>query len=117
MLFVYWGLFGLILRHIIMGRQVTSRVPQCSGSVLGPILFAIDINDLEDDFKDNVTIVIKNSQMTKLGQEISAAADNLTLQSCLDRLWDWAIRWAMKFHLEKCHVLHLGRRNPENSYS
>ena len=80
-------------------------------------MFAIYINHLEDDFEDNIMTVKKFADDTKLGQEISSAADSLTLQSCLDRLWDWASRWDMKFNLAKCHVLHLGKKNPEHSYS
>ena len=96
-------------------KPVTSGVPQ--GSILGPILFAIYINDLEDDFEDDITTVKKFADDTKLGQEITSVEDNLTLQSCLDRLWGWACRWDMKFNLAKCHVLHLGNRNQEYIYS
>ena len=96
-------------------KPVTSGVPQ--GSVLGPILFAIYINDLEDSFEDIVTIVKKFADDTKLAQRITTDDNRALLQTCLDRLWDWGKTWGMNFNISKCHVLHFGRSNPHYSYT
>ena len=88
---------------------VRSGVPQ--GNILGPLIFAVFINDLEDDIAHVVSILLKFADDTKLGQEIKSREDCERLQSALDTLERWAARRGMKFNTEKCHVLHMGRTN------
>ena len=107
-------------RVVINGRcstwhTVTSGVPQ--GSILGPILFAIFINDLEDNIEDMVTLVKKFADDTKLAQVINSEADQRALQSGLDQLLNWSVTWGMNFNTKKCHILHLGRQNPHYTYN
>ena len=42
--------------------------------------------------------------------------DAAELQATLDRLKAWANKWGMQFNVGKCHVMHVGRNNPENEY-
>ena len=92
---------------------VKSGVPQ--GSILGPILFAFFINDLEDDI--DITVLVKFTEDTKLGQEIKSREDCEQLQSALIALERWAARWGMRFNTDKCHVLHIGRTNGRWDYT
>ena len=46
-----------------------------------------------------------------LAQEIKTEAGRLIIQTCLDHLWTLAEKWGMKFNIQKCHILHLGRNN------
>uniref|UniRef100_A0A670JAM0 Reverse transcriptase domain-containing protein n=1 Tax=Podarcis muralis TaxID=64176 RepID=A0A670JAM0_PODMU len=92
-------------------RRVTSGVPQ--GSVLGPVLFNIFINDLVDGLKG---ILIKFADDTKLGGVANTPGDRITLQNDLDRLENWAKTNKMNFNRETCKVLHLGKKNERHKY-
>ena len=95
-------------------QRVLSGVPQ--GSVLGPVLFLIFINDLDMAATDRQT-VRKFADDTKIGQVISSAEDAAELQGTLNRLCEWATEWGMSFNVAKCHVMHMGRNNPRHIYT
>ena len=87
---------------------VTSGVPQ--GSVLGPILFLIYINDLPDKVKSQVRLFADD---TTAYLAISKLADSEQLQADLDILQEWEIKWDMQFNPSKCQVIHITRsRSP-----
>jgi len=94
--------------------EVLSGVPQ--GSVLGPILFLIFINDL-DNAALLVDILRKFADDTKLGQTVSTPEERAALQQTLDNLCEWADNWGMEFNVKKCKVMHLGYTNTGHSYS
>ena len=65
-------------------KSVLSGVPQ--GSVLGPILFLIYINDLEDDISSKV---LKFADDTKIFRKVTNDTDKQSLQDDLDKLVKW----------------------------
>ena len=79
---------------------VTSGVPQ--GSVLGPILFLIYINDLPDELSSQVRLFADD---TAVYLTIGDTEDGKVLQNDLDRLSVWEDRWDMEFNPSKCQVV------------
>jgi hypothetical protein len=94
-------------------KEVLSGVPQ--GSVLGPLLFLIFINDL-DQSVGGVQLLRKFADDTKLGHKVSGGSGRGELQAALDGLCSWASTWGMEFNVEKCKVMHVGRGNPGTEY-
>ena len=91
---------------------VTSGVPQ--GSVLGPLLFIIYINDLDDGL---VSKVSKFADDTKLGSNVAQLTGVESLREDLRKLGEWSEKWQMPFNLGKCKVMHIGSANPRSDYS
>jgi len=86
-------------------RQVGSGVPQ--GSVLGPILFLIYISDLDSLISGKV---LKFADDTKLYDIVDNQVHGQSLQIDIDSLGDLALQWKMKFNIEKCKVMHYGKK-------
>ena len=93
-------------------KSVQSGVPQ--GSVLGPLLFLIYINDLDDDITSKV---LKFADDTKLFRKIKQNGDYEHLQDDLDKLIKWSEKWQMLFNFSKCKCLHTGHRNEDVHYT
>jgi Reverse transcriptase (RNA-dependent DNA polymerase)/Endonuclease-reverse transcriptase len=92
-------------------QNVISGVPQ--GSVLGPILFLIYINDLDIGV---VSKLLKFADDTKLGRGVATEADVNQMRVDLNKIFQWSIDWQMPFNVEKCTVLHMGKNNKEVEY-
>ena len=91
-------------------RKVVSGVPQ--GSVLGPLLFVIFINDLPGDlsnkcklFADDLKLIVDASNIFSINKDINA-------------LEKWESLWLLRFNREKCKVMQLNYHdNPKNEYT
>ena len=84
-----------------------SGIPQ--GSVLGPVLFLVFIDDLEEGLMSDV---LKFADDTKIFRRVDSDEDREALQRDLDGLAKWSEVWQMSFNVDKCKVMHLGRGNP-----
>ena len=94
-------------QRVIVGGEVSSwnsvlsGVPQ--GSVLGPILFLVYINDLEE----GVTVsILKFADDTKLFKKTKDIGDKQNVQDDIDKLVKWSEKWQMLFNFGKCRYLH-----------
>ena len=92
-------------------KPVNSGVPQ--GSILGPILFLLFINDIADgiDAKTNISLFADD---TKLWREMSSEKDCAILQSDIDKLNNWCHINNMKFHPDKCKVVSIKASSNSN---
>ncbi len=93
---------------------VTSGVPQ--GSVIGPALFLVYINDLPEQVKSEIRLFADD---TIIYRKINTAHDCKALQEDLNSLLKWEEIWQMAFHPDKCNTIHFTRSlNPlEFTYS
>lgn len=128
------GISGAILRWIInyikgrtqivnvngvlsRERHVSSGVIQ--GSVLGPLLFSIFVNDI-DEYIDNC-LLLKYADDIRMYRcfrpDMSSQLDNAKLfQNDMNALVAWSRKWDLKFNIDKCSILHFGRTNIQTTY-
>jgi hypothetical protein len=92
--------------------NVSSGVPQ--GSVLGPILFLIYINDLPDQLENICEMFADDSKILSV---IRNEASCLSLEDDLAKIDEWTKNWLVKLNDDKCKVMHFGYNNPKFGYS
>ena len=103
-------------RVVINGKasewtNVTSGVPQ--GSVLGPVLFLVYINDIDEGVTG---IISKFADDTKIANTVASNNQVKEMQNNLDKLSEWGQTWQMSFNADKCKVMHIGYRNEKANY-
>ena len=92
-------------------KSVLSGVPQ--GSVLGPILFLVYIDNLEEGVSCNI---LKFADDSKLFRKTKDIGDKQTLQDDIDKLVRWSEKWQMLFNFGKCKCPHTGPGNTGMNY-
>ena len=92
-------------------NDVTSGILQ--GSVLGPILFIIYINDLPETVKSMVHMFPDD---TEIYRKMATENDCDELQKDLDILQEWLNKWLLSFNANKWKVMRLGGQHPEYIY-
>lgn len=89
--------------------DVLSGIPQ--GSILGPILFTIFINDLPEGIHSCCHIFADDTKI------YNSANNHTILQNDINLLQKWAEKWCLFFNESKCKVMHAGKKNPKFTYS
>ena len=90
---------------------VLSGVPQ--GSVLGPVLFLIYINDIIINIDSTVKLFADDA---KIYRTLKSPNDTGALQQDLKLLENWSKKWLLKCNESKCKVIHFGHSNPKVQY-
>ena len=114
-----FGINGYLLnflKHYLRGRKqrvtldgsyskfahVDSGVPQ--GSIIGPLLFVLFINDIVEVLSDGTNILMYADD-TKIWRVIHSQNDQMILQEDINKLYDWSVANKIKFHPHKCKVV------------
>ena len=91
---------------------VLSSVPQ--GTVLGPILFLLFINDLPSAVSSSVKLFADDSVLYR---HTESSADHDKLQQDLFQLEEWAAMWQMNFAPSKCYIMSITLKCQPSSFS
>ena len=91
--------------YVSFWAEIFSGVPQ--GSVIGPLLFVLFINDLPE-------ILMNISKLYADDTKIMNEESTLSLQSDLDLAFKWTQDWLVKFNIAKCMVMHYGHNNKKS---
>ena len=87
---------------------VLSGMPQ--GSVLGPILFLIFVNDLPDSVISSKVILLVDD--TKCFKSVHSSLGSCSLQQDIHRLSLWSWQWTLNFNEQKCTVISFSPKSP-----
>ena len=101
-------------QYVRVGKEYSSTSPVSSGipqgSVLGPILFVIFINDLPEGLKSVCGIFADDTKIHNKCEYHS------TIQSDISKLEIWSETWQLYFNNGKCKCVHYGHNNPKHKY-
>ena len=95
-------------------KNVGSGVPQ--GSVMGPILFSLYINDLANNTKSTVRLFADDCVCYRT---VKSDKDRHELQQDIDNIAEWARTWSMRFQPTKCNTMAItNKKKPiSNNYT
>ena len=91
-------------------KEIWSGVPQ--GSVLGPLLFVVYINDLPECLSNKCKMYADDS---KVFAEVNLNGQS-NLQMDINSIVKWCKNWDMSLNCSKCKIMHFGSKNPSIEY-
>jgi hypothetical protein len=104
-------------QRVILGNNlsdwadVLSGVPQ--GTVLGPTLFIIYINDLIDQLNSHVKFFADNSRI--VGTLDNQSSSTATLEKNIETVTKWCNIWKINLNVDKCKIMRLGKGHNSNT--
>ena len=87
-----------------------SGVPK--GTVLGPLLFLLYINDITDNIQPNIRLFADDCIVYRT---IRSQDDSCKLQNDIPSLLRWAETWQMRFNSEQCHILSISHQRNKSA--
>ena len=100
-------------RVSVVGEWVYAKSGIPQGSVLGPMLFVIIINDLPFAIKNFCKLFADD---TKLYRTIRTEDDTTSLKDDINRLVNWSTMWQLPFIEQKCKCMHIDNDKTSLSY-
>ncbi|CAB4010510.1 Hypothetical predicted protein, partial [Paramuricea clavata] len=95
---------------------VLSGVPQ--GSILGPLLFLMFINDLPDSVMENSDAkMVLFADDSKIYKTIRTTSDCMDLQTSIDRTSIWSCENKMLLNSKKCTIVSVNRKTQPTTFS
>ena len=76
--------------------DINAGVPQ--GSILGPLLFLIYINDLSDGLKSECKLFADDTSLFSVVNDMNTSSSDLNED--LEKIGNWAFKWKMNFNLD-----------------
>ena len=106
-------------QRVVLGDSVSGWAPVHSGvpqgSVLGPILFLLYINDLPECVHHSICKLYADD--SKILAKIRNETDVANLQEDLNRIVEWTDTWLMRLNYDKCKIMHYGKKNTKKGYT
>ena len=78
------------------------------GSVQGPLLFSVYINDLGDGISSKIS---KFADDTEISRKVSKEEDVEEFRTNLNKLFEWSRERQVLFNVNKCSAMHMRSRN------
>ena len=108
-------------QHVVIGssrsasKPVLAGVPQ--GSVLGPLLFLVFINDLFDVTTNNLDVFADDSTLWSIvASTAQRAAVAASLNADLTAIETWASRWLVTYNHKKTELVTFSRKRDVTSF-
>ena len=86
--------------------KINAGVPQ--GSILGPLLFLLFINDIVTEIGSNIKLFADDTSLYLIVEDPVTAADLMDID--LDKIHTWAETWLVKFNPHKTEELVISRK-------